>query len=203
MQSVFTLSDSTGLALTTARYYTPSGRLIQRDYSSVSIYDYYYNRGTQPAGDKEQKLTDGGRTVYGGGGITPDQKVENPKLDHFQEAVLTHYVFFNFAKHYLLNRHITKDFVANDELLQEFRSFLTSQKIAFNEADLQHDLDWTKAGIKGELFTAEFGQEEGFKARAQSDPLIQKALGMLPEAKQIAENARRVMAQKNGNGGNP
>jgi carboxyl-terminal processing protease len=204
VQSVFTLADNTGLALTTARYYTPSGRLIQRDYSGVSIYDYYYNRGTQPVGDKKDvKLTDGGRTVYGGGGITPDEKVENPKLDHFQEAVLTHYVFFNFAKHYLLSKHITKDFAPNDALLQDFRSFLTSQKVAFSETDLQHDLDWVNAGIKSELFTAEFGQEEGFKARAQSDPLIQKALGLLPEAKQVAENARRVMAQKGGAGGNP
>src|SRR5258708_4166994 len=65
VQSVFTLSDSTGLALTTARYYTPSGLLTQRAYSGVSMLDYYYNRGTQPAGDKKDvKLTDGGRTIY-------------------------------------------------------------------------------------------------------------------------------------------
>ena len=57
------------------RYYTPSGRLIQRDYSNVSLYDYYYNRDPDANGaNKEVKLTDGGRTVYGGGGITPDVK---------------------------------------------------------------------------------------------------------------------------------
>jgi carboxyl-terminal processing protease len=196
VQAVYNLADNTGLALTVARYYTPSGRLIQRDYNGVSLYNYYYNRGTQPAGDREVKLTDGGRTVYGGGGITPDEKVETPKLDHFQETVLSHYVFFNFAKHYLLNKHITKDFAVNDEIMQDFRKFLTDQKVTYSDADLAHDLDWVKTGVKGELFTAEFGQEEGLKARAQSDPMIQKALGMLPEAKQVEDNARRVMAQR-------
>ncbi len=196
VQAVYNLADNTGLALTVARYYTPSGRLIQRDYNGVSLYNYYYNRGTQPTGDREVKLTDGGRTVYGGGGITPDEKIETPKLDHFQETVLSHYVFFNFAKHYLLNKHITKDFAVNDELMQDFRKFLTDQKVTYSEADLVHDLDWVKTGIRGELFTAEFGQEEGLKARAQSDPMIQKALGMLPEAKQVEDNARRVMAQR-------
>src|SRR5437868_8567456 len=74
VQTVYPLSENTGLALTTAKYYTPSGRLIQRDYSNVSLYDYYYNRegGQENNGSHEIKLTDSGRTVYGGGGITPD-----------------------------------------------------------------------------------------------------------------------------------
>ena len=64
------LSENTGLALTTARYYTPSGRLIQRDYKDVSLYDYLYNHKNPPP--TEVKLTDSGRQVTGGGGITPD-----------------------------------------------------------------------------------------------------------------------------------
>ncbi|HET6843890.1 MAG TPA: S41 family peptidase [Candidatus Angelobacter sp.] len=200
VQSVFTLSDNTGLALTTARYYTPSGRLIQRDYTGLSLINYYYNRGSQPAEDKrEVKHTDGGRTVYGGGGITPDQKAETPKMDSLQENLLSHYVFFNFARHYLQNKHVNKDFAVNDEVMQEFRKFLTEQKVEYSETDMTHDLEWTRSAIKGELLTSEFGQEAGMKARAQSDPIIQKALTLLPEAKQIAENARRVMAQKSGN----
>ena len=238
VQSVFTLSDNTGLALTTARYYTPSGRLIQRDYTGVSLINYYYNRGSQPADDKrevkhtdggrtvyggggislydyyynrepesgsnanrEVKLTDSGRTVYGGGGITPDQKAETPKLDSLQESLLSHYVFFNFARHYLQNKHVNKDFAVNDEVMQEFRKFLTEQKVDYSDADMTHDLEWTRGAIKGELLTSEFGQEAGMKARAQSDAIIQKALTLLPEAKQIAENARRVMAQKNSSTG--
>src|SRR5256714_12467741 len=71
VQTVYPLSNDTGLALTTAKYYTPSGRLIQRDYSNVSLYDYYFDRDSVgDTANKEVKLTDGGRTVYGGGGIT-------------------------------------------------------------------------------------------------------------------------------------
>src|SRR5580765_1728663 len=74
VQTVYPLSENTGLALTTAKYYTPSGRLIQRDYNNISLYDYYYNRSESEnnAANREVKLTDSGRTVYGGGGITPD-----------------------------------------------------------------------------------------------------------------------------------
>src|SRR5437764_7626577 len=86
VQTVYPLSNDTGLALTTAKYYTPSGRLIQRDYSNVSLYDYYYNpdRDKETNTGKEVKLTDSGRTVYGGGGINPDEKVPATKLNHFQ-----------------------------------------------------------------------------------------------------------------------
>src|SRR5512141_2042430 len=78
VQTVYPLSENTGLALTTAKYYTPSMRLIQRDYSNVSLYDYYFNRESEENehnANREVKLTDSGRTVYGGGGITPDVKI--------------------------------------------------------------------------------------------------------------------------------
>src|SRR2546430_7963212 len=84
VQTVYPLSENTGLALTTARYYTPSGRLIQRDYSNVSLYDYYYNRENETSNNanREVKLTDSGRTVYGGGGILPDVLVPALKSNH-------------------------------------------------------------------------------------------------------------------------
>ena len=73
MQTVFPLSDNTGLALTTAHYYTPSGRLIQRDYSNISFLDYYTHTNLEQKNAADVKMTDSGRTVYGGGGITPDE----------------------------------------------------------------------------------------------------------------------------------
>jgi carboxyl-terminal processing protease len=82
VQTVFQISENTGLALTTYHYYTPSGRLIQRSYDHVSLYDYYYVRDDAKKADKsnlEVKLTDSGRTVYGGGGITPDEKIESTR----------------------------------------------------------------------------------------------------------------------------
>ena len=120
VQTVSPLSENTGLALTTARYYTPSGRLIQRDYKDVSLYDYLYNhKNPQPT---EVKLTDGGRQVFGGGGITPDVVVSEPKPNEFQELLLRRDVFFpyqggvgSFTTYFLGTKpEITKDFAADD-----------------------------------------------------------------------------------------
>ncbi len=87
VQTVFPLAENTGLALTTAKYYTPSGRLIQRDYTNVSLYDYYFDRDTDANNaNREVKLTDSGRTVYGGGGITPDVPIAPVKSNHFQDV---------------------------------------------------------------------------------------------------------------------
>ena len=91
VQTVYNLSENTGLALTTYHYYTPSGRLIQRNYTGVSLYDYYYNHAgasTPDSTNREVKMTDSGRTVYGGGGITPDEKIEAPKSNDFQDELL-------------------------------------------------------------------------------------------------------------------
>src|ERR1700684_3150204 len=90
VQTVYPLAENTGLALTTAKYYTPSGRLIQRDYSNLSLYDYYYNRDPESGSNanREVKLTDSGRTVYGGGGITPDVAVPRTKSNPLTAAPL-------------------------------------------------------------------------------------------------------------------
>src|SRR5437588_8824023 len=128
VQTVYPLSENTGLALTTAKYYTPSGRLIQRDYNGVSLYDYYYNReNEEPNSNHEVKLTDSGRTVYGGGGIAPDVKIPPLKGNRFQDTLLQHYAFFNFAKHYTLTHHPTKSFEVDDQVLQDFRRFLEQE----------------------------------------------------------------------------
>src|ERR1041384_5106801 len=117
VQTVYPLDENTGLALTTAKYYTPSGRLIQRDYSNVSLYDYYFERDTENnTANREVKLTDSGRTVYGGGGITPDVKFDAPKSNHFQDTLLQHYAFFNFAKHYVLSHKIAKNFEVDENV---------------------------------------------------------------------------------------
>ena len=197
VQTVYQISENTGLALTTYHYYTPSGRLIQRNYSGVSLYDYYYNHDT-PADtkDREVKLTDSGRTVYGGGGITPNNKINTPKSNHFQEILLDHYAFFNFSKHYLANRTVTKDFQVNDQVLGDFKDFLKSQDIAYTDQDIAGVRDWINANITSEIFTSQFGQQEGLKVRAQWDPMIQKALTYLPQAQSLEENAEKVVAMK-------
>src|SRR4051794_35276263 len=118
VQTVYPLSENTGLALTTARYYAPSGRLIQREYTGVSLYDYYYNRedakNEKNNPNREVKTTDSGRTVYGGGGISPDVKLQTPKQNPFQDRLIQHYAFFNFGKRFILNHQVTKNFVVDD-----------------------------------------------------------------------------------------
>ncbi len=197
VQTVYPLSENTGLALTTAKYYTPSGRLIQRDYNGVSLYDYYYNRESEDAaGNKEVKLTDSGRTVYGGGGITPDVKVPPVKTNRVEDTLLQKYAFFNFARHYLNGHQVDKNFEVTDAVLQDFRKFLDAQKIPYTEAELHDGIDWIKAGIKSEIFVSQFGQEEGLQVRAQTDPQVLSALNLLPKAKDLADNAKRVLAQR-------
>ncbi len=200
VQTVYPLSENTGLALTTARYYTPSGRLIQRNYDGVSLYDYYYNdrdNADQAVTNHEVKMTDSGRTVYGGGGITPDVKIPNQKTNRFEDTLLEKYAFFNFAKHYVINHQVNKQFQVDDAVMQEFRKFLDEQKIPFTEADLADNLDWIKSNIKAELFINEFGQQEGMRVHAETDPEVEKALDLLPQAKQLADNARKTIAQHN------
>ena len=194
VQTVYPLSENTGLALTTAKYYTPSGRLIQREYTGISLYDYYYSKNENNGG-KDIKLTDSGRTVYGGGGIAPDVKIAVPKSTRLQDSLLQHYAFFNFAKHYLIGRHIPKNFVVDDPVMMGFRKFLDEQKVPYTEAELLEINDWVRANVKSELFIAEFGQQEGLRVRAESDPQVLKALELLPKAKELAENAKKVIAQ--------
>jgi carboxyl-terminal processing protease len=190
VQTVYQTPENTGLALTTYHYYTPSGRLIQRSYDGVSLYDYYYVRDDAKKADKsnlEVKLTDSGRTVYGGGGITPDEKIDVPELNHFQTSLLAHYVFNisgvgNFTKHYLASHEVARDLVVDDALVQQFKDFLKANQVEYTDADIAANLDWIKSSIKAELFTSQFGQAEGLRARAESDPEINKAVTYMPEA---------------------
>ncbi|MGO9863516.1 MAG: S41 family peptidase [Terriglobales bacterium] len=198
VQTVYPLIENTGLALTTARYYTPSGRLIQRDYSNLSLYDYYTQRDNdENNANHEVKLTDGGRTVYGGGGITPDVKLPPYKSTKFQDELLQHYALFNFAKRYSIANKITPNFEVDDVLLQDFRKFLDEEKIPYTEGELMESNDWLRANIKSELFVDAFGQEEGLKVRAETDPDVIKALELMPQARALAENARKVIAERN------
>jgi len=171
--------------------------LIQRDYANVSLYDYYFERDEENStANREVKLTDSGRTVYGGGGITPDIKIDPLKSNHFEDTLLQHYAFFNFAKHYVVNHHPTTNFEVDDITLQEFRKFLDDEKVPYTEADLAQNNDWVRSNIKSEIFVDAFGQEEGLKVRAESDPDVVKALELMPQAKQLADNAKRIVAER-------
>ncbi len=199
VQTVFNLSENTGLALTTYHYYTPSGRLIQRNYAGVSLYDYYYNHaGALPSDstNREVKLTDAGRTVYGGGGITPDEKIEAPKSNRFEDELLYKDTFFLFAPAYVSKHTVDANFEVNDAVLAEFKQYLTSQNIPWTDADFNGAMDWLKMNLKDKIATIQFGESHGLRTRADWDPMIQKALTFLPEAQALEDNAHKVLTQK-------
>ena len=202
VQTVSGLSENTGLALTTARYYTPSGRLIQRDYKDTSLYDYLYNhKNPTPT---EVKLTDSGRQVTGGGGITPDIPAPEPKLDPFQEMLLRRDVFFayqggvgEFTTYFLGSKpEVTKDFVADDNVMKVFFKYLDKVKIKYTEAEIAQNLTWIKHEIRKEVFISVFGLTEGYKVDLEDDVQIQKAIESLPQARALYENARKIIAQR-------
>jgi carboxyl-terminal processing protease len=173
--------------------------LIQRNYTGVSLYDYYYNHaGASPndSTNREIKFTDSGRTVYGGGGITPDEKIESPKSNRFQDELLYHNAFFHFAAHYLANHTVDKNFQADDAVLTDFKAFLTSKEIPWTNEDVNGVTDWLKVSIKEKIMTYQFGQLQGLRTLADWDPMIQKALTFLPEAQALEDTAHKVLAEK-------
>jgi carboxyl-terminal processing protease len=208
VQSEFPLSNDTALWLTTARYYTPSGRLIQRDYSNTTLWDYHYN--PQPPKQSEVKLTDSGRPVYGGGGITPDVKVAAPKLDDFEQLLVARGILFpdphsvgDFAEYYLGTRpDVTKNFVVDDTVMNNLTKFLNKEHIDYTAADIQNNLPWLKWEIKREVFTSVFGLDAGYEVELEDDPQLDKAETLVPEARALYQNARKILAQREaaGNG---
>ena len=201
VQTQYPTSENTALLLTTARYYTPSGRLIQRNYKNVSLYDYHYNR--QPPAKPELRYTDSGRKVYGGDGITPDVTAAMPKLDDFEQLLMRRGVFFplqqgvgDFTRYYLGSRPtVTKDFVVDDAVMRDFRAYLAKQHIAYTEPELAHDLGWLKWHIKREVFTSVFGLNAGYQVELREDPQVQKGVEEIPQARALYQNALKILAE--------
>jgi carboxyl-terminal processing protease len=201
VQKEFQLSEDSLLLLTTARYYTPSGRLIQRDYKNVSLFDYLYNR--QQPKSPEVKLTDGGRQVYGGGGITPDVQVDALKPTDFQTLLLARGIFYpvpqgvgDFVRQYLGTKpEVTKDYAADDSVIAQLQKFLDDQHVAYTPAQIQQNLPWLKWEIKREVFTTLFGLNAGYKVELENDPVLDKGVDSLSQAKALYANVKKVLAQ--------
>jgi carboxyl-terminal processing protease len=196
VQTVYPLSNKTALALTTYHYYTPSGRLIQRNYTGISMYDYFFNPADRPQTDanRQVKLTDSGRPVYGGGGITPDVKIPATKLNPFQQLLVERFVFFDFSNHYLVNHTVTKDFTVDDKVMHDFENYLTEKHIPWTAQQVAGVHGWIDMSIKSELFTSSFGQKSGMKVRADWDPAIAKAVSLIPQAEALQVNAQKAIA---------
>ena len=207
VQSVGSLSEGTGLALTTAHYYTPSGRLIQRDYHDVSFFDYEFNRKATIK-QTEIKLTDSGRQVYGGGGITPDVNYVTPKPTPFQQLLMRpgRNIFYpfdvgvgDFTTYFLGTKPtITKSFTVDDSVIALLKKYLLKRDVPFTDQDIADNLDWIKIHIKREVFTSIFGQQEGFRAEMEADPEVAKAIDLIPQSRTLYEKARNIVAERLG-----
>jgi len=198
VQTVYPLAENTGLALTTAHFYTPSGRLIQRDYTNKSFFDYYYHKDDNARNPLDVKMTDSGRTVYGGGGITPDEKYVAPKLDKFQTQLYRKYAFFNFTKYYFSVHDIKlpKGWNPDATAMTEFHDWLMKNGVAFTEADFTQDTDWIRRMLKKEIYLTAFNLDESRRVEVETDPEVEKAIEALPKAKSLLDSAKKIIVQR-------
>ena len=204
VQTIYPLGNNRGLALTTGKYYTPSKRLIQRDFSD-SFYDYYYNRSSnQPMGRKESQ-TDGGRVVFGGGGIAPDEKVGLDSYSKLGSVIDRGNLFSEFTT--LLTEgtiqsdtrfrysqeeisafseddrsRLKEEIDVTDKTLKLFREFLTEKEVEFEEQSFDESRRLIENRLKQELFLTLLGFEEGFKVALKLDAQVQKAIELFPQA---------------------
>lgn len=206
VQNPFLLEYGSMLLLTIAKYETPSGRLIQRDYSNGNLYDYYNKTdGQSNSSNTKETKTDAGRTVYSGGGIMPDEVVKPatiPVERARQQTKLLDPIFafsldLSFGKiggfdTYKIDRPITynyniksNDFPVSETLFQNFKNFAIKQyKIPASLIDKERD--FIERNLRSELVTAAYGITTSSQVFREIDNQLMKAIELLPKAKQLA-----------------
>jgi carboxyl-terminal processing protease len=177
VESVYPLSESTGIALTTALYYTPSGRSIQRPLKGA---EFALSATASNPNKQTEFRTDKGRSVKGGGGIQPDYTVYPDPPTPLRAALEASGSFTTFAIDYF-KRHpeINKDFEVSPALLDEFQQFLSQRDIQPGVADWSREHDFVVNRLKAEIFNQAFGVEKGDEVEAQRDKVILKALEVI------------------------
>jgi carboxyl-terminal processing protease len=173
VQSVYPLSDGTGLALTTALYYTPSGRSIQKPLDAAR-----FELGAATAHPNRESVfhTDKGREVTGGGGIRPDFTITPPPMNRLRAVLDASGSFTNFATDYLRRNKVTEDFEVTSKVMGEFQVYLSQRGIQPGASEWSIERDFLTNRLKTEIFNQAFGVEKGDEVEAQRDPAIIKAL---------------------------
>ena len=214
VQRVFHLPYGTGLTLTTARYYTPFGRSLQRDYSSGSIYDYYTHGEDQPDNaqlDVKPKpagspvTAANGRVLYGGRGIEPDVVIPTPTPQPARGRINESAFFFvrqlvsgkvagleNFKveKQSFKQTLQPNEFGIDDRIFAAFRTFATADKVNGLTADnVNSQVDYAKTRLREELATANYSTEAGVQVLLESDPQILKAIESMAQAARLVETS--------------
>jgi carboxyl-terminal processing protease len=206
VQSVYTLQYGAGLALTTSKYYTPSGRNIQRDYSS--FYDYYVadetgeNAPEVPLSQREVFLTDTGRKVYGGGGITPDVIVKPRELSRVTQLLEVRSTIFGYGVEYFAKHpEVNKEFTVTPQVIEDFIRYAVSKEIAPADEIRKTlanpvDRDYLTRAIKAEVVAARYGYDASYPFRLEGDDQVARALELFPEATKLASRADEMRSQQ-------
>jgi len=214
VQSIINLPEGAGLTLTSAKYYTPSGRLIQRDYSEGGWYNYISHGGTlrngetgKPAGPAAH--TDTGRPVFGGGGITPDEAVKQGTITNTQFRMRDPIFFFSremaYGKVPGLDRYkvdraieydhdvVSTDFPMNDIVFNAFKDYVAKdQNWKVFTPQLDHNRAYIEQQLRFQLATAAFGTVAAVQVLTKDDPQIAKAIELVPRARDLAMAAMRA-----------
>jgi len=172
VQSVYPLSEGTGLALTTALYYTPSGRSIQKPLDAAR---FELAATTAHPNQAKEFHTDGGRAVTGGGGVQPDIAVAPLAMTRLRTVMEASGSFTTFATEYLRDHKVTADFAITPEVMDQFQLFLSRHNISPGITEWTQEGDFVTNRLKTEIFNQAFGVEKGDEVDAQRDPAIQKA----------------------------
>lgn len=200
VQAPFPLTGNSTVLLTIAKYYTPSGRLIQRDYHNHSLYEYY-SRAEGRNNDQDAKKTDSGRTVFGGDGISPDERFSVPKLTRLEAELTGRLVFFYFVPRYLtrpdlnpaLNKSeghkLPRDWHPDAQVMNDFRTFAVDRGAHFTDAEFKRDQTWIQNRLREEVFITAFSKEEAERVALDVDPEVLKALDSLSSSKALLQQA--------------
>ncbi|MBX3296702.1 MAG: S41 family peptidase [Acidobacteria bacterium] len=210
VQRVFPLPYGTGLTLTTARFYTPFGRSLQRDYSNGSIYEYFTNGGAEdeeaprpkPAG-VPVKLPDG-RVLMGGRGIEPDVAVKGQAFNQTRFRINDAAFYFvrqlvagkiSGLESYKVDRQnhqwsIAPDaFPITDPLFDAFKAYtLANKQNALTAENLAAEADYARMRLRMEIATANYSNEAGIQVLLERDPQVLKAVEVMPEARGFVDN---------------
>jgi carboxyl-terminal processing protease len=226
VQHVFQIAPfNVGLTLTTARYYTPYGRSLQRDYSSGSLYDYYVRhdqtdslQAIQPGQPSPAESavprnpsapafrTAAGRVFYGGGGITPDIEARPLTATPVRARIIEAAFYFtrqlaagtipgleSYRVDKVAYNRIPKpaDFPVSDRVIEAFRNYVRKDSSRhLQDAQIDADIEFVRLRLRTEIVTAAFGADEGQRILLESDPQTLRAIGVLPDAKRLAESVR-------------
>ncbi len=184
VQSVFPIGNDSALKLTTQKYFTPSGRCIHKERNRDGEVVNEIAEGEV----LEKFYTNAERVVYGGGGITPDWRIDLPEVTDLQRDLVIKGLFFSFAVHYSAYSDISRAFEVDDEVLQEFREFAESKDVEIEDEEWSgENIDFVKTGIKREIFRKLMGTEGAYIAALPDDEDFQKVMKMFEETDSISE----------------